>query len=121
MNWYKLAQHKIYDRNDFDMTYYDIGHNKDETVIVGKEYRSKDTTDKLWWWDGYIQTEFIGKKHYEMGVEKNNYHGRYEQNLKGKFVSIVSPERRNFHNIPSFIVNGLIDTFGSDIIIVRFD
>ena len=121
MNWYKMSQHRVYDRNDFDMTYYDIGHNKDEPSIVGKEYRTKDSIDKLWWWDRGIQVRDIGKKHYELGVEGKYYSGRYEQNDKGKFVSITSPAGREIHDIPSFIVDDLVDAFGSDITIVRFN
>lgn len=120
MNWYRLS-HKIYDRNDLDMVYYDIGHNEDEPGLVGKEYRLNKPIEKLWWWDNGIQIRDIGKKHYELGVEEKYYAGRYEESEKGKFVSIKSPENRKFYEIPSFIVDELVSFFGSDITIVRFD
>jgi hypothetical protein len=103
------------------MVYYDIGHNRDEPMLVDKRFKSKETVDKIWWWDRGIQIADIGKKHYELGVEGKYYCGRYEQNSKGKFISIVSPREKEFYEIPSFIVDDLVSTFGSDITIVRFD
>ena len=139
----KIAQ-KIYETKTHEEDYTEIGHN---LYYSGKEdFEGVDLDEMVWLWiEGVLYVcdsetdhelcvmqkvpQFMGKA--EKGEleydEIHNYicdyvyKGRYERIGKNKKVSVVSPSRGEHRELPSRLVSDLMDQFGNDIILYRFN
>lgn len=136
MNWYKTAQAPIKERSEHQEEYFDVGH-KSYWKDGDEEEDYKQFEEKTWIWkegilyvcDGEIDHELCANQHIKkMNTDEWNeyiytiYRGRYGKYPKeGKKVSLIVPTGREFYKIPTRLINDLMDEFGNDITILRFN
>ena len=144
----KMAQ-KILDQNDHTEHYLDIGHAKyrrDGKEVVDKDLNVEDLDEKVWLWiegiiyvcDFEIDHELCVMQHvpqFKQRAERGEleyddisnyiadyvYKGRYEKYKDNKRVSVVVPVRGMNRELPSRLVSDLMDQFGNDIVLYRFN
>jgi len=139
MNWYRTAQVSIKERSEHQEEYFDVGHKsywkEDEE---NKDYKKFE--EKTWIWnegilhicDGDIDHELCARQNIKSMQNTSQeewdefyyhiYKGRYGNYPGvGKKVSLIVPAGREFYKIPPKLINDLMDTFGSDITIFRFN
>jgi hypothetical protein len=119
MNWYKESQ-RIYEQDTHENNYLDIGHGKDWATDIGYS-ENEESSFVAWIWDGHNILTGTGHSSIQLERQEEMYHGRYEKTSRGKKVSIIIPQDKQFFDIPNYLVKALNRKFGDDTNIYLFD
>ena len=136
MNWYKISQVPIKERSEHEENYFDIGHLQ---YWDKEDEKLKKHEEKTWFWDkGHLYICNFDLDH-ELCIRQNIeqmkdapydevseyqyglYKGRFGNYNGTKFVSMIVPTNRMFSQVPSALIRDLMNAFGDDITIYRFN
>jgi len=120
MNWYKRAN-DLFDLISTPEGYTQIGHSDYEKMDIDHDY-----PNYMWYYyDGLLVKEETGDEpgHGEawpslQSIDEKLYKGRYDSSQN--IITILRPIRKQFNEIPSFIIRELKNKFGKDAEIREF-
>jgi len=114
MHWYNLIK-------KLSQTYFDIGFSHQHNKTMAEPQLWAMIGDKI---DvanvGDNDTHGIAGMLQDSDNLPEFYRGRFEENTKGKFVSVIKPRGlQSFHALPTRLISLLEEKFGKDIQIIK--